>query len=150
MATNIAWTNIVEPLEQLFLTTFGGALKLYFADQYETRGSQFVNIRILSDTEAVREGNAATHTYGFEMSLYMRQTKQAGDPTGLKTLTGLVEDVKHMIGANRSYSVSGTYKWHEATVTESNYEPELTEAEAAESGLRVVRMALTVTTTVEI
>ncbi len=150
MATNILWTNIVDPLERLFRTTFAAGLRLYFQDEYETKGSQFVLIRPLSDTETAREGNAATHTYAFELRLYMRQAKQAGDPTGLKMLTGLVEDIKHMIGANRSYSEGGVYRWHEATVTDSSYTPDLSELEAAESGLRVVLMNLTVTCTVAI
>lgn len=150
MATNIAWANIIDPLERLFKSAFGSDLKLYFQDTYETRGSAFVAIRLLTDTEIERAGNAATFEYAFEMRYYRRLGKVAGDPTGLKAIVQQVEDVKHMIGSNRSYMPSGVYKWHEAQIGEVNYAPELTEAEAQESDLRVVTMALTMKVTAAI
>lgn len=150
MATNIAWVNIIDPLERLFRTAFGSDLRLYFQDRYETRGSAFVAIRLLSDTQIAREGNAATYEYAFELRYYRRLAKAAGDPTGLKAMVADVENIKHMIGENRSYAPSGVYKWHEAKIGEVNYAPEPTELEAQESDLRIVTLALTIAVTAAI
>ncbi len=145
---NVVLTNVIQPLERLVLSAYSNRLKLYFQRVYETRGSAFLGIRLLTDTEESRFGFASTYTYQFEVKYY----EQAGQETraSMERITAAVETFKDLIATNRSLFESGTYRWHEAVLGECRYEPELTEEEAANPGLVVVAMDLTVSVTVAI
>lgn len=147
MAANVIYDNVVQPLRRLVTATFGPRLRLYLQSRYENRGSTFMLIRPLTDEEVVRDGFASTYQYRFDLRLYRRVGGDLGLLAHMDAITQQVEDVKHMIANNRSYSESGTYRWHSAVIESVNYTPDLSEEELADTAMSVVSFDLTVQVT---
>lgn len=140
---NVLHDNILEPLRDLVATAFGPRLKLYLQDGFEMQGARCLVIRPLACAWTHLDHSQATVTkrYTVPMRYYERLT---GSPTlaQVKQLSEAVSEIEEMIWGSADLTQAGSYRWHNAMISAGTYEPELTEAESADPGLRVVEFTL--------
>ena len=95
-------TNVLDPLKALIVGEFSQSV--YFDNQYVSRGSNWFNIKPVSDVLLEDLASGTTRTYTIMIQYYRMISGEYGKDSHIDTVSAIVERLKRLIRNISSYS----------------------------------------------
>jgi hypothetical protein len=116
--TNVAKTNILDPLQLLVFTEFKPTpveMSESFDSSLMTRG-EYIRYWLLDSGEVEKHSDGETRDYEVEMVYYFDVTRHEYKKAFDDVYSDRMEHLKQLLDENRSYTSSSTYRWHNIVV----------------------------------